>query len=212
MSAQLATQVFVEDGPSWVPYAIGIGTGLTALVALLTAIIGLTSLRQNHNDAVKKYKQERDHALQARALHYMERYDGRHHIDPRVRLDQFFMIEPSQQGERIETWEAMSFKQATLTVQGLNFWEELGGMYNRDLVDREITDDYFGPEAEHIWKRIAWFVTYQRSKDPDAMIEMQHMCETIHRRRQAEGKLVESISEPAKVGLGRPPTGTTASN
>lgn len=206
MIEQLASQVvLINDGPSWVPYAIGIGTALTAVVALITAIVGVTSFRQNHKDAVEKHKQEHDHELQARALHYMERYDGRHHIVARARMDKFLMIEPPQQGKQVRKWEKMSFEQATLTVQGLNFWEELGGMYNRALVDKEIVDDYFGPEAEHIWKKIAWFVTYQRDKDPDAMIEMQHMYEAIRRSRQAEGKLVEPIIEPAGVAAGSQP-------
>lgn len=114
------------------------------------------------------------------------------------------MIKPSQQRKRIEVWEKMSYTQTLLAVQGLNFWEELGGMYNRDLIDREIVDDYFGPEAEYIWKGISWFVTYQRNRDPDAMVEMQKMCEMIYLRRQAESKPVEPIPELSTISLGRP--------
>jgi hypothetical protein len=211
MAGQLAAQILVvKDGPGWVPYAIAIGTCATAVIALFTAILGLRSIKQNHDDAARKHDQERNHALQARALHYMERYNGRRHVGPRARLNAYFMIRPAQQEKRIETWEKMPYRETLLTVQGLNFWEELSGMYNRDLVDREIVDDYFGPEAEHIWKRISWFVTYQRNKDPDAMIEMQEMCKTIRGRRQAEGKPVEPVPELPTVGLGRPQSNTTA--
>lgn len=195
MIGQATSQTFVLDGPSWAPYAIAIGTCLTALVAGLTAYFGLSGIRQSHKDAMEKHKQDRDHALQARALHYLERYDGQHHVDPRVRLNTYFMIDPAQKDERINEWENMSYEEKLRNAGGLNFWEELSGMYNRDLVDREIIDYYFGSEAAYIWQRVSWFVQYQREQDPDAMIEMQRMCDAIRRKRDEDGRLIDPIAE-----------------
>jgi hypothetical protein len=106
---------------------------------------------------------------------------------------EFFLSvsEPNELEQRTKEWEAMNYAEQARTVEGINFWEDLAGMYNRHPVDREIVDDYFGPEAEFIWQRVLWFVEYLRgAQDLDAMAEFQAMVVEVRNKRRAEGKQI----------------------
>ena len=81
----------------------------------------------------------------------------------------------------------MPYEQKLDTVQGLNFWEELAGMYNRGLVDDEIVVDYFGAAALDVWSRSRWFVCHLRHDSPNSMAQFEQMCKTVAQRRQAAG-------------------------
>jgi hypothetical protein len=66
----------------------------------------------------------------------------------------------------------------------LNFWEEMGGMYNRKLVDRTIIDEYFGLAAIDLWERSQWLACHLRRRTPGsrAFSEWETMCERISGR------------------------------
>jgi hypothetical protein len=161
------------EGLDWATKLTGIGAMAGAGIALVAALIALGG-----------FLQSRAHARQARAHSYLERYNSDLHIEPRVRLHEFFTIGPDQEDERIAEWQNMTFEDKLLTVQELNFWEELSGMYNRKLLDRGIVDSYFGSEALETWGKIGWFVTYQRTRQCNAMKELERMCKTITERRE----------------------------
>jgi hypothetical protein len=184
MIQELATVIVLRtDGLDWATIVAAIGTVATAAIALGAATVALKGVKQSRLDAAATRTQSDEHALQTRAHRYLERYNEDSQLGPRSRLHSFFMIPPDEQDERIEQWQAMGFPESLSTVQGLNFWEELSGMYNRNLVDRGIIDDYFGSEALYIWEGIQWFVKSQRKQAPNAMLEMQRMCEGIERKR-----------------------------
>ncbi len=128
----MIAQILIEDGPSWAPYAVAIGTCATAMIALVTAIVAVTSIKQNHGDAIRKHRLESDNARQTRAHNYLERYNAREQIEPRVSLYDFFVIDKDQVEDRISEWENTSYQTKLTLAQGLNFWEELSGMYNRE--------------------------------------------------------------------------------
>jgi hypothetical protein len=190
MPGQLIAQIIVvKGGPSWTDIVIAAGTTVTASTAVAAAFIGLRGARGSRDDAAAARELDERHTRQTRAIHYLERYNERAHVDARNRLHKFFLARPATDKQQLEAWTGMSYEERVRTVEGLNFWEELAGMYNRNLVEREIIDDYFGPEAEFIWNRIFWFVEYQRTaQDSDAMRELELMLMTIRPNREAEGK------------------------
>ncbi|HTA96866.1 MAG TPA: hypothetical protein VK730_04395 [Solirubrobacteraceae bacterium] len=196
----------VKGGPSWTDIVIAAGTTVTAATAGGAAFIGLRGARGSREDAAKSRELNERHTRQTRAIHYLERYNERGHIPARNRLYTFFLAHTAtDQQQQIEAWNGMTYLEQVRAVEGLNFWEELAGMYNRNLVEREIIDDYFGPEAEFIWNRIFWFVTYQReTHDPDALRELESMLRRIRPSREAKGKQV--IDGPVKDFAMKVPT------
>ncbi len=172
-SAHVTYLLATGEGPDWATKLTGIGAVAGAGIACIAAFIALGG-----------FLQSRSQTRQARAHSYLERYNGDLHIEPRVRLHEFFTIRPDQEEERIGAWRDMTFKDKLLTVQELNFWEELSGMYNRKLVDRGIVDSYFGTEALETWAKIEWFVARQRTLQCNAMKELEHMCKMIAERRE----------------------------
>jgi hypothetical protein len=175
----LAHLLGAGGSPNWAEKLTAHATLGAAIVAFAAALIALLAF-------FARGLQTR----QTRAHSYLERYNGHLHIEPRNRLHRFFTIDPEEKSDRIKRWEEMDFREQLLTVQELNFWEELSGMYNRNLVDRPIIDDYFGSEAIYTWEKIEWFVDYQRGSQCNAMRELEHMCEQILRQR-------ENFLEPA---------------
>lgn len=199
MTGQCVAQIIVvRDGPSWTDVAIATATIATALTAAAAAVIGLRGVKGNRDDASAARDQEERRARQTRAIHYLERYDAPSHVGARTRFYTLFLIDSLNENERIEAWDDMGYEEQVRAVEGLNFWEELAGMYNRNLVEREIIDDYFGPEAEFIWKRIFWFVEYLRNmQDRDAMLELQLMVRAIRLNREKKGKQI--VDGPLKI-------------
>jgi hypothetical protein len=176
----VALIVKIHEDPNWATILVALATLATAAIALVTARLALRSLRQNRENAAEAEAQNERHALQTRAHQYLERYNSQHHLEARARLIEFFTIKPEEERSRIARWEDMSYGEKLDTVRGLNFWEELAGMYNRKLVDREIIADYFGSEAVSIWNRVTWFVEYQRrTVNWGAMQQLRNMCKAI---------------------------------
>jgi hypothetical protein len=201
---QLAVfHVVIQGTPDWAEKLTGLGTVAIAIIALFAAGTALHDAREAREKDTTKRDDEKEHALQERAIRYLERYSATAMIVPRERLHRFIRADnDATRRLRIERWERMSFIENLRTIQALNFWEELGGMYNRQLVDREIVDDYFGPEAVHIWKQAYWFVEYERKEvDPEAMLDMEKMCLEVHRKRKAAGK---PIGELPNLSLAQP--------
>ena len=58
-------------------------------------------------------------------------------------------------------------------------------MYNRELVDRPLIDEYFGDAALDLWERAMWLVNYQRHQSPGDAIynEWEDMCLDIRVKR-----------------------------
>jgi hypothetical protein len=79
----------------------------------------------------------------------------------------------------------MSFRERIDVLVVLNFWEEMAGMYNRELVDQQIIVDYFGDAAIAFWERSMWLAMYLRGPGPGKAIynEWEKMCLDIKVKR-----------------------------
>jgi hypothetical protein len=163
---------------------------VTAAAAAATAIIaGMAAV-----GAFKGITQNRVQDRQTRAHRYLERFNSPSELVSRTRLHDFYMSgppdTPGTQGarrrwerRRIAAWERMSHADKLSTVHGLNFWEELAGMYNRGLVDRPIVADYFGTAALSVWEGTQWFISYMRKGQPSAWEQLEEMCRSIREIR-----------------------------
>lgn len=131
--------------------------------------------------AVVQLRQTRRTTLETRAHEYLRRYDA-----PRLLpyIDRAHTVvgskEPSAQETRfrLRAWERLSFRDRLDVLVMLNFWEELAGMYNRDLVDKKIIDEYFGDAALEFWKRSLWLQHHLQEQQAGEAVynEWQEMC------------------------------------
>jgi len=121
--------------------------------------------------------------LETRAHEYLERYSAPGLIDYRVKAHLLIGKEthPGQWALLIEVWELMSFREKQEVLVVMNFWEELAGMYNRDLVDKKIIREYFGDVIRDFWKRSAWLRDHAQSQYPGDNVynELDLMCKDL---------------------------------
>ncbi len=177
----LGLAIAQANDPNWATIMGSIAAAVTALIAGVAAAGAFLGLRQN-----------RARDRETRAHRYLERYNSPPEISSRTRVHDFFMSGPRTgrlgrrrwERARIGEWEGMTHAEKLDTVQGLNFWEELAGMYNLGLVDDEIVSEYFGTAALSIWAGTRWFVEYLRRDQPATMEQFEKMCDAVRERRR----------------------------
>lgn len=154
--------------------------GITAGVAVLALLGAIAQLIQNH-------RHER-----ARLAHrYLERYGSTDEIPLVAKFFEFVKIEPAARGPKLAEWEQkMSVEQRLEILHGLNFWEELAGMYLRGLINRKIVRQYFGDSALTYWGWSEWFIDHERHQSPgiEMMNQFEAMCDHIQGGRIAAAR------------------------
>ena len=152
-------------------------THVGALAQLATAGVALFALL----GAIAQLAQNRRSERARLAHRYLERYGHPDEIPLVAKLHEFVKAEPQDHDARLDTWKAMPVEERLLIIHGLNFWEELGGMYLRKLVDRRIVRDYFGGPALVYWGLSEWFTSYERLKpgNRELMSQFEGMCDHI---------------------------------
>jgi hypothetical protein len=149
----------------------------TAGVAVLALLGAVAQLIQNHR-----------HERTRLAHRYLERYGSPDEIPLVAKFFEFVKVEPAARGMRLAEWEkTMSVKQRLEILHGLNFWEELAGMYLRGLIDRKVVRQYFGDSALTYWDWSEWFIDHQRRLSPgiELMNQFEAMCDHIQGGRTA---------------------------
>lgn len=151
--------------------------------------------------------QNRRQARATRAHQYLERWGDPHEIALNAKLIDFIEAEPHAQAARRAHWNALSREDRLEILHGLNFWEEMAGMYRRGLLNRKIVRDYFGGPAISYWRWSIWFISYQREKqDSDAlMAEFGSLCAEIARGREAAKRKMTFPYARQLHGRSRPP-------
>ncbi len=156
-----------SNSPDWTQ----IVTAGIAFVALIGAFLQLQSTR---------------HATRRRnAFAYFERWSSPASLPFIVKMNALFAEGQSkhEDDERWRLWNGMPYEDRIASLLFVNFWEELGGLYNRKLVDQEIIREYFGPAIVEYWKTAQWFVKRSRAEDGEAVFsQWQAMRDDIEPR------------------------------
>ncbi len=174
-----AVVVASRDGPFWADEVTAIATAVTAFLAFW-ALVG----------AVWQLKDARTSTRETRAQDYLQRYDDPQLI-PFVEKARFVIgpkreLTVAERRARQRWWDHLSFRDQFEVQIALNFWEQMGGMYNRELVDQRLIEEYFGDAALDYWRRAEWLVHHIRDQSPGEAVynEWDDMCEEILNRRQ----------------------------
>jgi hypothetical protein len=138
-------------------------------IAALLALLG----------AVAQVKAVRSTARRARAYEYSDRFNRPETILMSARYTDY--------------WEHNTYEDfAALTRENRSKWlvlpnliEEVAAMYNRNLVDRDITAEVLGPLAEAMWRRSIPLVVGSRKSRKDRWVyaEWEQMQKDTLRRR-----------------------------
>lgn len=164
-----------SSSPNWATQLTAWATFALAVLAILTLAGAIYQLRRNRLS-------ERE----ARAHHYLARWNAVEEIPYTAKTWGFVAQKKSDQTAKLADWQAMSYKAKLETTHVMNFWEELAGMYNRNLVDCALVRDYFGSGALQFWDTSKWFIMSLRGDTPRVMVELQLMCADIKRHRDQE--------------------------
>lgn len=135
-------------------------------------------------------RQTRQATAQTRAHYYLQRYDDpqliafvekAHYVIGKKRP----VLSMDEAHARGEWWDMLSFRDQFEVQLVLNFWEEMAGMYNRELVDQKLIDEYFGDAALDFWSRSQWLVHHLRAQSPGQALynEWDEMREDILDKR-----------------------------
>jgi hypothetical protein len=154
----LAALASAAGSPNWLEVTAGI-----AFFALIGAIAQLLLARRSTH--------------RRNAFGYFERYNSPSalpYIAEMIRL--LSKSAPSENDDtRWDTWKAKKLPKRLNSVVFVNFWEELGGLYNRRLVDRKVIRMYFGAALVELWEEGAWFIKRAQKEDPRAFEEWGKM-------------------------------------
>ncbi len=159
----------------------------TALLALLALLGTVRQLRQT------------------RAHEYLRRFDEPSLLPYIEKTHTVIRKSEIPVATRISRWEQMPFREQLDALLYLNFWEEMGGMYNRNLLNRGIIGDYFGDAALDYWGLSEWLALHMRGTDNEHVYrELEKMCRHIRRRRRWRKLLSDAIRFRWLSRIGRP--------
>ncbi len=159
------------------PVAATDWTRIGALAQAVTAGVAALALL----GAIAQLAQNRRHERTRLAHRYLERYGDPDEIWLVAEFVDFVKGDGTTRGAALARWEAMSVEEKLEILHGLNFWEELAGMYKRRLIDRRVVREYFGEPALAYWRMSEWFIQDQRrrSSEKRLMQQFEEMCDHI---------------------------------
>jgi hypothetical protein len=155
--------------PTWAEIA----TACIAFLALVGAIIQLASARRA--------------SLRRTAFAYFERYSDPSavpYIAEMLRL--LAKSKPSEDDDaRWRSWKKKHLQTRLRCLVFVNFWEELGGLYNRGLIDRGVICRYLGKLIVTEWVEGQWFIERCQDQEPQAFRDWEKMASHIGRWLEA---------------------------
>jgi hypothetical protein len=169
-----------------------IATAIAAAVALVGGIATLS-----HADTT---------ARRSRTATYRERWDSPDLLDARVVTSEFLTLYGSNEDARWQQWNEwieknLEARKRLQIMAILNFWEEVAGAFNQDLLD----DSWFRTDLAWLlkgnWERASWFIRKFRTEFENAgyFCEWQIAVESVRtdvERQQREGlKALEAVED-----------------
>ncbi len=141
----------MTSSPNWAQ----IVTAAVAVLALIGAFAQLQSTRRA--------------ARRQAAFAYFERWSDPVSLPFIAQMNDLFARGESisDNDVRWREWNDLPYEKRIESLLFVNFWEELGGLYNRKLVDRGVIREYFGATIVEYWCTAQWFVRRSREADGD---------------------------------------------
>ncbi len=134
----------------------------SALVAVMVATAQVLSARS----ATK----------QTLTYNYMERFNSPELLPFHQKTaDLFRSRTPADEGERYADFLKWDQKDKLAVLVVPNFFEEVAGMYNHGLLDRNVAKVYFGELGQDLWASGSWLIERWRKTDAGYFEEWEKM-------------------------------------
>ena len=164
----------------------GIAASIATIAAAIIAIISLIYIARQAGAVREQVEGMRDqtdvmreHKKVDRAYDYLKRYQ-----DPRVRpivVDAIHFLKREDKALK-DKWKILEDKEdaehidlKSKVVYTLNFFDELGVMYNRNLVDQEIIKDVFKDPSLIYYEYATRYITRRRREIPGVYADWEKM-------------------------------------
>lgn len=152
----------MSNAPNWAQIA----TAAIALAALGGAFAQLGVSRRAHRRTV--------------AYGYFERWSHGDAVKYHAKMVDVLVNVPAEETQR--RWEEFPHKPYEERLEAMlfmNFYEELGGLYNSRLVDRKVIRKYLGHAVVQYWERTSWYVDRARAANPRAFDQWKEMYDDV---------------------------------
>jgi len=161
--APVASRVWhASDPPNWAEIA----TACIAFLALVGAFIQLWSARV----ATRRRT----------AFGYFERWSDPGSVPYIAEMARLLTSEPGQDDDaRLHGWKERTHEERLKSLLFINFWEELGGLYNRRLVDRDVIRRYLGKAIVTYWSNGQWFIKRGQQENAHMFEEWRKMSKDV---------------------------------
>jgi len=149
-----------SGSPNWAEIA----TACIAFVALIGAFIQLWSARRSNH--------------RTNAFAYYGRYSDPDALPYLAEMTKLLKksVPPETDDARWRKWNDQVLEARLQSLVFVNFWEELGGLYNRRLVDRNVIRIYLGAVLVELWDGGQWFIERSQKEDSRAFEEWARMA------------------------------------
>jgi hypothetical protein len=187
--------------------ALGVSAFLDAALAL--ALISLFALVTAFFGVVWQVRDNRAHARRELSYSYYERWNSSHMLACRVVFGQLLDLHETTVEDRWREWSEGSrlwtLERRLKANVVFNFFEELGGQYNRGTLDTAATAEYLGSQALEVWRRSEWLIGRHRKKDATTCIEWKRMLDAIDaplkRRARAGERAAQHLTPEQAAAL-----------
>jgi hypothetical protein len=156
----LAPSISAAGSPNWAEIA----TACIAFLALVGAVAQLLAARRSTH--------------RRNAFGYFERYSNPTALPYIAQMIQLLSRSTPDEDDdtRWHAWKDRELPERLSSLVFVNFWEELGGLYNRRLVDRNVVRTYFGPTLVEFWNEGEWFIKRYQEEDRRVFEEWERMA------------------------------------
>lgn len=135
--------------------------------------------------AVAQLERSRRADRRAAAYRYFERWNAAAAIDYQVKLAVALVdVPPAEAQRRWGEWANKPYKYRLEAMLFMNFFEELGGLYNSRLVDRKVIRKFLGVAVVAYWERTSWWIDRARVGSPRLFDQWKLMYEDVKEWRE----------------------------
>jgi len=151
---------------------VGIGANLATIGALVFAGVQMKLM-------ARQLKDSRDVANISRSLDFSRRWNDLEFVKLRTDLYALLLAKPSPDLKMIQVaLDANTNTKAALRLV-LNFYEEMGLVYNRNQADREMLKSQFQEQIKSICECARPYIEFRRSTQPDLWVELLEMRKSL---------------------------------
>lgn len=148
---------------------------LASIAQIVLAGVALLAL----GGATAQVLTTRSATRQTLTYNYTDRFSDPALIPFRVKTIDLFALDGHSEDERWRIVSRWPLEERIAALVLPNLVEELAGMYNQGLLNKEIAKDYFGFTASDLWNSGWWYISRSRETYTEYYVQWELMLEDM---------------------------------